>query len=370
MYAVILAGGGGMRLRPLSRPDLPKPFLPLLGTDSLIRQTVDRITAEDGEPLLSHNDIYVVADERYVDLVRHQTGLPRENMLGEPHGRNTGPAVALATIAIDQPADEVMVVLPADHDIRDAVTFRGVLRGAAEVAASPDPDTGLLPLVILGIRPTGPETGYGYIVPAREAVVRHGLAVHPVRKFHQVQQFVEKPDRERAAELLDQQGGGTAWNAGIFVWRRDAIRRALEAHAPQLLADVEAAWDPQTRRLDEERYAAVEGIAIDRAVLERAASTDAKDRSVVLMAGMDVGWSDLGSWTALLEALGAGGVEARVVEAGQRAVTSPDDLLVRGYPLIATVAGGGSMTAYEPTAVLRGAARFKPVVDELIRRCS
>jgi mannose-1-phosphate guanylyltransferase len=153
MYAVILAGGGGTRLWPLSRPDRPKPFLPLLGERSLLRATFERVVPVLAGP----GDVAVVVDRRHVELVRAELPeVPPGNILAEPVGRNTAAAVALAAVALDRPGDEVMVVLPADHLVANEEAFRALLGRAARVAGAAD-----RPLVTLGIAPTGPETGYG-----------------------------------------------------------------------------------------------------------------------------------------------------------------------------------------------------------------
>ncbi len=153
VYVVIMAGGGGTRLWPLSRRDRPKPFLPLLDGGSLLQATVARLS-----PMVEPRDVYLVTDARYATIIEEQLpDVPRDNVIGEPVGRNTAAAVALAAAAIDRPGDDVMVVLPADHQIADEAGFRTALAQAAAAASDGA-------LVTLGITPTGPETGYGYVV--------------------------------------------------------------------------------------------------------------------------------------------------------------------------------------------------------------
>ena len=354
MYVVIMAGGGGTRLWPLSRPDRPKPFLPLTGERTLLQETVRRL--EDGPELdIDRSAIAVVTDRRYGSLVREQ--VPGVRIVTEPVGRNTAAAIALATLTIDRPDHEVMVVLPADHRIdpqREGL-FRSVLAKAAANLA-----TGSFgvadPLVTLGVQPTGPATEYGYLVPRYEAGQRiEGLDAYPLMAFE------EKPAPARARTLFE--SGGVAWNAGMFLWRRRAIRRALEKYTslPFLL-------EPATgsELALKAAYDRIQPLSIDHAVMEGAA----KDHQVV-MAALDVGWSDLGGWPALLEALGHP-VDGGVIAPGQAAETSEDDLIVQPNAggLLVRPAQAGTMTSERPVALLRGARDAQPLVQALLDRCA
>jgi mannose-1-phosphate guanylyltransferase len=348
MYGVIMAGGGGTRLHPLSRPERPKPFLPLLGPASLLQSTAARL-----RPLT--DDITVVTDRRYEPLVREQ--LPDVAVLTEPLGRNTAAAIALAALAIDRPPDEVMIVLPADQTIEHEDRFREVLRVAADHLA-----TGSFgiddPLVTLGVRADRPATEYGYLLPhADRGEQVAGLSAFPVRAFE------EKPNPARADQL--QRETGIAWNAGMFLWRRRAIRSALERYTGlvQTLGPMVASPSMLERAYESIQKA----LSIDYAVMEGAAR-DGR----VLMATMDVGWSDIGSWTALLHALGSHGTGA-VVQAGETVTVDADDLVVRrmgGRLGVIAPLERGSMTATQPIAVLRGAASDAGRIGELIERCS
>jgi mannose-1-phosphate guanylyltransferase/mannose-6-phosphate isomerase len=287
MYAVILAGGGGTRLWPLSRPERPKPFLPLIGDRTLLQRTWDRMVPD----LVAAEDVAVVTDRRYVDIVREQLpGLREDMLLAEPVGRNTAAAVAFAAVTLERPDDDVMLVLPADHLVGDEPGFRDILRRAATLAGREAPDGGPGRLVTLGIAPDGPETGYGYIVAGEGIPGDEGAVV--------VSRFVEKPSVDAAQAMLD---GPTpvAWNAGIFLWRRDALRAAFEAGSPDILADVEAGVASGLEGLAA-AYARVRATSIDYAVLEPAAAAGR-----VAMLSAAVGWSDLGSWSALRDALAA-----------------------------------------------------------------
>ena len=303
MYAVIMAGGGGTRLHPLSGPERPKPFLPLIGAQSLLQATVARLSGVTA-------DITVVTDRRYERLVHEQ--VPGIAVLLEPMGRNTAAAVALAALVIDRPQEEVMAVLPADHTVKRTETFADVLRGAERLASgSFDLED---PLVTLGVAVDRPATEYGYLIPDldRGADV-HGLRAYPLLRFE------EKPNPSRARELAEQ--AGVAWNAGIFVWRRRAILAALGRYTGLLQSLGPMVASPQS--LDRAYASILQAISIDHAVMQSAAS-DGR----VVMGSMDVGWSDIGSWTALLDALGARG-RGSVVGAGESTNVELDDLIVR-----------------------------------------
>jgi mannose-1-phosphate guanylyltransferase len=348
MYVVILAGGGGTRLWPLSRPETPKPFLPLLGERSLLQLTVDRVAGQSSLPV-GPADVTVITDRRYAAMVRAQC--PGARMVVEPLGRNTAAAIALATVAIDRPDDEVMLVLSADQTIEREDVFRGVLTAAGRLAEGA---FGVAdPLVTLGIQVDRPATEYGYLVPELDrGALLDGLQAYPLRAFE------EKPSVTRAAQLRDEPG--VAWNAGIFLWRRRAIREALDRYTGlvTLLEPVATSESGLAAAYDRLRP-----VSVDYAVMEGAA----RDRRVV-MAVADVGWSDLGSWAALLAALGVE-ADGNVIQAGEVAEAGPDDLIVeRTNGLLAVAAGPRGILASTPIALLRGAAGGRPSVQALVER--
>ena len=356
MYVVILAGGGGTRLWPLSRQERPKPFLPLVDDRSLLQHTVRRVL-----PLVDEADIFCVADRRYGQLVRDQ--VPDVGLIVEPSGRNTAAAIALASAVIDRPEYDVMVVLPADHWIVDEDGFRDVIKVAVERLAM-----GVFeiehPLVTLGVRPTFPSIDYGYLRPD----TMHGAKVDGVRA-NPLLGFEEKPTDARARELINLPG--VAWNAGMFAWQRGTIRAALEKYTPLPMLIGQATSSELALA---GAYDRIQPISIDKAVMESAAD----DRRVV-MGSLDVGWSDLGSWTALLDGLAggdAGGAWGHVVQTGDRIELGPDDLVVRpaeGRLVVeagpAVSGGAGATIATDGVwAHLAGARHLAGEVEALLDR--
>lgn len=348
-----MAGGGGTRLRPLSTSERPKPFLPLLpGGETLLQRTVARLA---GPELGAALDVAVVVSAAWAPLVAEQ--VPGARLIIEPEGRNTAAAIALAALEPGRDPDAVMAVLPADHRIDPAREglFRRVLRTAAEQIA-----TGRFgvasPLVTLGIEVTRPATEYGYLRPdvARGELV-DGLAAYPLAAFE------EKPNAGRARELGAMPG--VAWNAGMFLWRRSAIVAALDRHAPEVADGVRNGLAGDLAAA----YAAIPSRSIDYAVMEPAAAAGA-----VAMAAMDVGWTDVGTWPALLEVLGSPGIAGGVVEPGVDVVTAPGDLVIvrdGGRPVVQEP-GDGTIRFDGPVAHLHGASDARPTVQALLDRCA
>ena len=273
MIPVILSGGSGTRLWPLSRDAFPKQFLALVGHDSMLQATWHRVA-----PLASGAPI-VVAGETHRFMVAEQlreVGCADATILLEPLARDTAPAIAAAALeATRDGADPLLLVLPSDHVIADADAFRAAVRAAGAAA-----EAGAL--VTFGIVPTGPETGYGYIKAAAGEGVRA------------VERFVEKPDAATAAAYVA--SGDYAWNSGMFLFRASAYLAELERHQPAMLAACREALARARRdvdfvRLDQAAFAASPSDSIDYAVMEKTA------RAAVL--AIDVGWNDVGSWAAL-----------------------------------------------------------------------
>jgi mannose-1-phosphate guanylyltransferase len=347
MYAVIMAGGSGTRLWPLSRRGTPKQLLALTGDTSLLQQTVARL-----DPLLRPHDIYVITSQAHVRATQDQLPqLPPENVLGEPLARSTAVAAALATVIAKRESDEVGIVLPADHFVSDDGAFVEALREAARVA-----ERGYL--VTLGVVPTHPATGYGYI--------KTGKRLHPASDTTTVARFVEKPDAAAAASFLDE--GGYLWNAGIFAWRTYAFRQALERFQPELAAAMDRVealhrtpgWMSEVRDLLEP----IDAITIDTGIAEPAA---AEGRMAVVP--LRAGWSDIGSWSALLEALSTA-TGADLVASGRHLDRGSHRVLVHGGDrLVVTVGLEDVIIVDTPDALLvchrDRAEEIKPVLDEI-----
>ena len=274
-HVVIMAGGVGSRLWPASTPSMPKQFIDLLGVGkSLIQLTVERFL-----PLCKPGHFWVVTSERYVSTVHEQLPfIPQDQILAEPEPRNTAPCIAYACrkIALRHP-DANVVVTPADALVLNTTLFARMIRQALERTAFGDD------IVTIGIRPTRPHTGYGYI--CAESVEEGCVA--------KVREFKEKPSLEAAREYLA--AGNYFWNAGIFVWNVKTIGSQLRLHAPQIagIMDRIAPYfytDGETHAL-KEFFPQCEKISIDYAVMERS-------KDIYVIAG-DLGWSDLGGWSSV-----------------------------------------------------------------------
>jgi mannose-1-phosphate guanylyltransferase len=282
-HPVILAGGRGTRFWPLSRKRRAKQLLALDGKQTMIQQTVARLL-----PLAPVGRFWVITnDDLKRELGRQLPRLDRHQIIAEPVGRNTAPAIGLAAfLLLRRDPDSIIGLFPSDHVIADEACFRAVLERGIDIAAAGEN------IVVLGIRPTRPETGYGYI-EAGSRYQTDSLRVH---------RFTEKPDAERAAAFLA--AGNYFWNSGMFLWSARTLANALREHLPhtaRILEKIAAAFGTAKfasilRRL----YPQCENISIDYAVLEpRSAKGD--ETSGIFCLPADFGWNDLGSWTALHE---------------------------------------------------------------------
>ncbi|WP_294989104.1 mannose-1-phosphate guanylyltransferase/mannose-6-phosphate isomerase [uncultured Stenotrophomonas sp.] len=270
---VILSGGSGTRLWPLSREAYPKQFLPLAGELTMLQATWQRIA-----PLAARGPLVIANEEhRFVAAEQlQQVGAEPAAIILEPVGRNTAPAIAVAALeATRDGADALLLVLPSDHVITDEAAFRSAVQAAAGAAEAGK-------LVTFGIVPTGPETGYGYI----KAADGQGLRA--------VERFVEKPDLDTATGYVA--SGQYYWNSGMFLFKASRYLQELERFQPAMLAGSRQAWQQARRdadftRLDKDAFTAVPSDSIDYAVMEKTAD------AVVIP--LDAGWNDVGSWTAL-----------------------------------------------------------------------
>lgn len=277
-----MAGGGGTRLWPISRKDSPKQLLPLLGQETLFQSTVHRL-----ENLFPPERILVVTVAEQAQQMQVQVPqIPMENYLIEPEPRGTASVVGLAAAVLKKRDPEAMMaILTSDHFIRNRDLFRYLIRTAFDVAAKDY-------LVTLGITPTFPSTGYGYI---EQGDSLDGDYKYPVYK---VKRFKEKPDQETAEQLL--RAGNHSWNSGMFVWRADAILSEIQRQMPQLSETILAiadAWDTEGREdVVSSHWMKLKPQTIDYGIMEKA------ERVAVLPAS-GLGWSDVGSWDSLFEVL-------------------------------------------------------------------
>ena len=284
LIPIILSGGSGSRLWPVSREAFPKPFMKLGGEFSLLQRTLSRcLPLADGHRVgIVTNKEYLFKTREEVDKLPAARGITCTQLL-EPIGRNTAPAIAMAALWAEQVAPgATLLVLAADHLIPDEAAFQTVAREAAAIAQDGS-------LVLFGIQPTGPETGFGYLetgdrIPGSDAL--------------RVKRFVEKPDAARALEFL--QAGTFLWNSGMFCFKAEAILQAMAATAPDVLAQAKAAWTASQTDVSGERvtldaatFAACRDVSIDYAVMEKA-------DGVVVLPSRFV-WSDIGSWKAVSE---------------------------------------------------------------------
>jgi mannose-1-phosphate guanylyltransferase len=289
--AVILAGGSGTRFWPRSRRAQPKQVLSLDGDRTMIQNTVERV-----KPVVSTGHVWIITNDLLANTIAKQLpDVAGEHILREPVARNTAPACGLAAFLLERYSpDTVLGVFPSDHTIGDVTRFRRVVCAGAELARRS------AAIVVLGVPPTRPETGYGYIElgAAVGPIVESGESI-PVRR---VRRFTEKPDKIKAKRFL--RSGNYAWNSGMFLWTAKTLADAMREHQPKTAATLEkiaAAWGtPKFDKTFAELYPLCESISIDYAVLEpRSAKGEAKSELYCLPG--DFAWSDLGSWAALHE---------------------------------------------------------------------
>jgi len=313
-YVVIMAGGRGERFWPESRLRRPKQLLPIAGEEPMLTQTLNRLPG-----LVPPENTLVLTNRDQIDSVREICpSLPAENIVAEPEGRDTAAAVGLAALMVKRrSAQASLAMLPADHVIRDHQRFRAVLESAF-LAAEQDSV-----LVTIGIVPTEPATGYGYIQKGEPVGELNGRSLYAVRRF------VEKPDLETARKYVD--SGDFFWNGGMFVWQISTVEKAFEEHAPELFrgfaeleADLVAGQDFET--VLSRRFPLLPRISVDFAIMEKAQN--------VVTVSADFDWDDVGAWPAAarhMNEIGGGNVSrgrAMVENGSGNIIVSDTDHLV------------------------------------------
>lgn len=299
MYALILAGGSGTRFWPLSRPERPKQLIRLFGDGPMIRETVNRVNG-----IIPDSHIRIVCGEKLAEQTIEASGLTRDAGIFEPMARNTCAAIALGVVNIQAVGgDDVVVVMPSDHFVRDTKGFQELVTRAAELANQGH-------IVTLGIEPTRPETGFGYIRSGED------FGTH-----RRVDAFVEKPDLNTALTYL--KDGRFLWNAGIFIFRPSTLMAELERQKPAIFESLTRIKDslekPDSASVIRTEFATMESISIDYAVMENAQS--------LMVIPANVGWSDVGHWAAIPEVQEAD-EHNNVVDASAILVDSRDCIVV------------------------------------------
>lgn len=343
MKAVILAGGSGTRLWPMSRQQLPKQFLKFDGDESMLAATISRLS-----PMIEKSDVWVVTNEK------HATGeafseLNRLHKILEPCGRNTAPAIALAAALLQEDgSDPVMLVLPADHVIKDVSMFHQYLKTAINAAEEGK-------LITFGIIPDHPNTGFGYI---QVESAKNNLEVMPVKRF------TEKPDLDTAKSFLET--GNYFWNSGIFVWKASFILQEIQKYSPDIyntLMELKQNWQSEGadwQQIVHDQFHKMPSISIDYAVLEPS------DNVVVLPVSM--GWSDVGSWDAVHD-ISEADKDGNVISGNSLVIDCKDTLIRSQSRLIAAVGIDNIIAVETPDAILLcpkgGSQRVREIISVL-----
>ena len=329
LCALIMAGGKGTRFWPLSTEEKPKQFLNLIGEETMIQMTVNRI-----KPIIPIERVFVCTGQMYVDLVKEQLPeLPEQNIIIEPEGRNTAPCIALSAFVIKKYyKDANMIVLPSDHLISDEDEFRNVIKNADEFVKENKEA-----IITLGMKPTRAETGYGYI--------RYGKDEKEINnhKVIKVDAFVEKPNKEKAEAYIKE--GNYLWNGGMFLWSADNILNQIEKYSNdtyKALKDIEIVANEEIQEVINNNYHKTEAISIDYAVMEKSDS--------IYVVPSRFGWDDVGSWEALdryREKDDKGNVlvgNAKVVDSHESLViSSSHDIVVEGLRDIYVIENDGKI---------------------------
>ena len=347
-YAVILAGGSGERFWPLSTKARPKQFISLFGGRPLLSLAIERL-----QGLIPAERIFVITADRLVpSTVEAARNVPRANIIGEPCKRDTAPAIAVACGLVRRCDPKgVVCILTADQIMSDVETFRTTLSDSVQVAASDDV------IVTIGIHPTYPATGFGYI-EAGDA-----LETRTVTLFHKAKRFVEKPDAYTAARYVE--SGHYYWNAGMFIWKTGTMQAALAAHAPDLAkVSDDVAKAASSEALDavlQRTYPSLRAISIDYAVMEHAQN--------IVMARGAFGWDDVGSWPSLAGHFSADS-DGNVVVGSCEQIESNSNIVVSENRLTALIGVSGLVVVQSENATLICPKDRAEEVKKLLRRIS
>lgn len=275
LCALIMAGGRGERFWPLSTDNKPKQFLNLLGQQTMIQMTVDRL-----EKLIPIERIFIVTGKQYVELVKEQLPLlPERNIIVEPVGKNTAPCIGLSAFIIEKYYENTSIaVLPSDHLIKDEDKFISILKTASEFV-----DKNEQSIITIGMKPDRPETGYGYIKYGNKSIEINNTNIKDVERF------VEKPDLETAKEYIED--GRFLWNGGMFIWKSSTILKLTKQYLNktyELLNEIAATEDDRYESVLEEKYSQIDSISVDYGIMEKA-------DNIYVIPG-DFGWDDVGTW--------------------------------------------------------------------------
>ena len=351
IYAVIMAGGTGTRFWPLSRESSPKQMLKIVGEDTMIRQTIKRLRG-----FISPGNLFIATNRKQAfDLNLHLEDLKKDNypfgIIAEPVGKNTAPAIGLAAIRLKKiNSNSIMIVLPADHSISNEKAFIDVLKKAVQGAEKGH-------LVTMGIKPTRPETGYGYI-KIKQGARGKGQGIFKVERF------VEKPDVKTAQRYLKTHN--YFWNSGIFVWKAAVILNEIKRYMPTLydgLLKIEKTVGTKKEKETEDAvYAKLESVSIDYGILE-------KSKKVMIIPA-NIGWSDVGSWTALDDIL-PHDTKGNIIRGNVIDVESKNSFILGSDRVVATIGLKDMIVVDTPDATLvcpkAKSQDVKKIVDELKR---